>query len=81
MNKVRYSPLYKSAAEAIGSNGFKILQMPRYAHQIKKPMFHTLSGGFASVKYLDADGAIIAENSCGLREWYPVIGEVVELGN
>lgn len=76
---VKYSPLYQSAAEAIGKNGFKILQVPKYASKIKKTLIRTLSSGFVVVQYLDAYGAIIAENSAGLREWYPEIGEVVEI--
>lgn len=74
----RYSPLSKSAAQAISSNGFGILKMPKYSSKIAVTHVRTLSKGMVSVRYLDKDGQLIAGPTSGLREWYPMIGEIEE---
>ena len=75
-----YNPLYDSACLAIAGNGFKILKMPKYSSQIKKTLVKTRKSGWAAVTWVDARGRCVAENYLlGIREWYPMIGEVEEV--
>lgn len=77
---MKYSPLYDSACVAIGSNGFKILEQPKYASEIAMTKVIRRKSGWMSVQYLDKDGDIVAESgAAGLREWYPMIGKVMEV--
>lgn len=77
---MNYSPLFDSASVAIGSNGFKILEQPKYASKIATTKVMCSKSGWVSIQYLDRNGDIIAENISGLREWYPMIGKVTEVG-
>ena len=76
---MKYSPLYDSACVAIGSNGYKILKSPKYADKIAETRVTTLKSGLVSMQYVDENGDIIAEAVSGLREWYPLIGKIVEV--
>lgn len=73
-----YSPLYDSAAMAISSNGFKILKEFKYSSRISKTIVYTLKNGIVFIQYLDDNDKIVAENNGGMRDWYPMIGTVIE---
>lgn len=75
---MKYSPLFDSASVAIGSNGVKILKQTKYASKISTTKVKTLKSGFVSIQYLDKNGDIVAE-LVGLREWYPMLGKVMEV--
>lgn len=77
--ETKYSPLYDSAAIAIGNNGFQILKEQKYASQISKTLVHTLNSGLVNVTWVDRLGRIIAESSAGIRQWYPEIGIVEDV--
>ena len=72
-----YAQIAQKVAADIGTNGFRILQ--RYAHYIKTPEIRQLSSGFVQVTYLDEHDQIVAENSGGLIDWYPMIGEIIKI--
>lgn len=73
----RYAQIAQKVAADIGANGFRILQ--RYAPYIKTTEIRQLGSGFVWVTYLDEHGQIVAENSGGLIDWYPMIGEIVKI--
>ncbi len=73
----RYAQIAQQVAADIGTNGFRILQ--RYATYIKTTEVREFGNGFVQVTYLDEHGQIVAENSGGLIDWYPMIGEVVKV--
>ena len=73
----RYAQIAQKVAADIGTNGFRILQ--RYAHYIKTTEVREFGIGFVQVTYLDEQGQIVAENSGGLIDWYPMIGEIIKI--
>lgn len=73
----KYADIYDSAAYAIAGCGFKVLSRPKYAQEIKATEIVVLNGGCVCVTYLNSKDEIVAE-SCGIREWYPVVGSLIE---
>lgn len=74
----KYSDYYDSACEAIGSNGYRILDREKYRNVIAKTVITKYANGFGEISWLDSEGRTVAEHIGTLDNSYPRIGEILE---
>ena len=71
-----FADSFKQASYDIGSNGYKILKTPKWQGIIKATAIMQYNNGLVRMRWLDAEGKIVAEHR-GLPEYdyYPILGE------
>lgn len=75
----KYSKYAKMVAEAVGSNGSRILNRPKFANIIKKTVIRrSPSGLLGEIEWLDETGAIVTDYIGPIDDTLPRIGIVEE---
>ncbi|MCI9453258.1 MAG: hypothetical protein HFG83_05430 [Dorea sp.] len=76
---MNYSEFYPMFAEAIGSNGYRILQTPKFKFLVAKTIITSYPNGLGHIDWMDKDDKLLAWHDGTLDQEYPRIGTVINL--